>query len=98
MPPPTVVRGSTDPAHSSDRRSPGPAKPTKRPWPKTLSEQASAVQNALAALPSGATAKDISKSFGRTTKPREARIEEILETLEALGKARQLDDSRYIAV
>jgi intein/homing endonuclease len=32
------------------------------------------------------------------TKSREDRIEEILETLEALGKARQLTDGRYIAV
>jgi hypothetical protein len=45
-----------------------------------------------------ATAKEITKTFGRVTKPREDRIEEILETLAALGKARQLSDTRYIAV
>ncbi len=75
-----------------------PAKPVKQSWPRPLSEQAAAVQNALTALPDGATAKDVAKIFGRVAKPREERIEEILETLEALGKARQLDDGRYIAV
>lgn len=81
-----------------DTRATKSAKPAKQSWLKALSEQASAVQNALVALPSGATAKDVAKTFGRVTKPREDRIEEILETLEALGKARELTGGRYIAV
>jgi len=67
-------------------------------WPKTLSEQAGAVHSALIALPNGASAKDVAKSFGRATAPRVERIDEILETLETLGKARQLNDGRYVAV
>jgi hypothetical protein len=74
------------------------AKPAKQPWPKTLSEQAAAVQTALVAFSSSATANDIAKAFGRATKQREERVEEILETLEALGKARELADDRYIAM
>jgi hypothetical protein len=77
---------------------PAKIKAAMRPWPKTLSEQAAAVQTALAAVPNGDTAKDVAKTFGRVTKPREERIEEILETLEALGKARDLDDGRYVAM
>jgi hypothetical protein len=75
-----------------------PAKLAKQPWPKSLSEQAGAVHAALTALPAGASAKEVAKSFGRATESRVERIEEILETLAALGKARQLDDNRYIAV
>jgi hypothetical protein len=75
-----------------------PAKAAKQSWPKSLSEQAGAVLNSLAAFTTGASAKDIAKSFGRATDGRVERIEEILETLEALGKARELDDGRYVSV
>jgi hypothetical protein len=56
------------------------------------------VLNSLAAFTTGASAKDIAKSFGRATDGRVERIEEILETLESLGKARELDEGRYVAV
>jgi hypothetical protein len=74
------------------------AKATKQSWPKSLSEQAGAVLSSLATFSSGATARDIARSFGRATDGRVERVEEILETLEALGKARELDDGRYVAV
>ena len=45
-----------------------------------------------------ASAKDIAKCFGRATESRVDRIEELLETLATLGKARELDDGRYVAV
>lgn len=77
---------------------PKSAKPTKQTWPKHLSEQAGAVHTILAALPAGASATDIAKSFGRATAQRVERIEEILETLAALGKAREIDNDRYLAV
>jgi hypothetical protein len=70
----------------------------KQTWPKTLSEQAGAVLDSLASFSSGATAKDIARSFGRATDGRVERVAEILETLEALGKARELDGGRYVAV
>jgi hypothetical protein len=69
----------------------------KRDWPKTLSAQAGAVHTALAAFPTGATATDVAKTFGRATAQRVERIEEILETLATLGKARELDNDRYLA-
>jgi hypothetical protein len=88
--------GQAPPDASVDKKK--AAKPTKQAWPKHLSEQAGAVHAALAALPSGASAKEIAKTFGRTTEQRVDRIDEILETLAALGKARPIDNDRYVAV
>jgi hypothetical protein len=56
------------------------------------------VLDSLGTFSSGATARDIARSFGRATDGRVERVDEILETLEALGKARELDDGRYVAV
>ena len=70
----------------------------KQKWPKALSEQAGAVHAALAAVPTGATAEDIGKFFLAPKPERVERIAEILETLAALGKARELAGDRYIAM
>lgn len=70
------------------------AKAKKRPWPKTLSEQAAAVQSALGALAAPADAKAVAACFSRA---RKERIAELLETLESLGRARRTDDGRYVA-
>jgi len=53
------------------------------------------VQAALAELAAPADEADIAKQFTRANKDR---IAELLETLSSLGKARQLDDGRYVAV
>jgi hypothetical protein len=52
----------------------------------------------IRALPTGATAEDIDKCFLAPKPERARRIEEILETLAALGKARELAADRYIAM
>jgi hypothetical protein len=67
----------------------------KQPWPQSLSSQAAAVQTALADLSVPADEADVAKHF---TRGRKDRIAELLETLASLGKARQLDDGRYVAV
>jgi hypothetical protein len=72
-----------------------PAKVEKLAWPKTLSEQAAAVQAALAAWATPANEDELAKRFHRANKDR---IAELLETLASLGKARELDDGRYLAV
>ncbi|WP_035271686.1 class I SAM-dependent DNA methyltransferase [Desulfonatronum thiodismutans] len=69
------------------------AKGKKSPWPATMPEQVQAVRAILAASPSPATADAIAKSFTRA--PR-ARIAEILETLAALGTAREVEEGRFI--
>ena len=71
------------------------AKAEKRPWPKSLSDEAAAVQAELAALAAPADETGIAKGFTRANKDR---IAELLETLASLGKSRQLDDGRYVAV
>jgi hypothetical protein len=84
------------PAGKSRTRSSQLAPRTSK-WPKTLFAQAGAVHSALAAFSTGATATDVAKTFGRATAQRVERIEEILETLATLGKARELDATRYLA-
>jgi SAM-dependent methyltransferase len=71
-----------------------PAKVAKLPWPKTLAEQAAAVQAALSAGAAPVDAADLAKHFTRANKER---IAELLETLASLGKARELADGRYLA-
>ncbi|TWT86631.1 hypothetical protein Mal64_34600 [Pseudobythopirellula maris] len=73
----------------------GKAKVKKQPWPKTLSEQAAAVQGALAAIAAPADVKTVAAAFTRANKDR---IGELLETLASLGRARRLDDGRFVAV
>ena len=71
------------------------AKIKKLPWPKSLSEQAAAVQSAIVAIAEPVDEKLVAKRFTRANKDR---IAELLETLTSLGRARQLDDGRYVAV
>ncbi len=52
------------------------------------------MQSALAAIAGPADEADVAKRFTRAKKDR---IAELLETLSAIGKARQLDDGRYVA-
>ena len=73
---------------------PEPAQPAagKRPWPKPLSEQVRAVRAALTEQPAPATPQQLARAFKRAPAKR---VEELLETLTALGQARKTDDDRY---
>jgi hypothetical protein len=71
------------------------AKAAKLPWPKSLAEQAAAVQAALSAAAAPVDEAELAKRFTRGNKER---IAELLETLASLGKARELADGRYLAV
>jgi len=64
----------------------------KRPWPKSMAEQAKAVREALAALGGPATLEQLVKSFSR---PNAERIKEILDTLVSLGQARRTGEGRF---
>ena len=72
-------------------------KAKKLAWPKTLSEQAAAVQAALAEFGSAASIEDVANRFLGSKKNQE-RVEELLDTLASLGKARELADGRFVAV
>jgi hypothetical protein len=77
-------------------KSKSPKKPPKKlPWPKALSEQAAAVQSVLVAINGPASEDDVAKRFTRANKDR---VAELLDTLTSLGKARTLEDGRFLAV
>ena len=64
----------------------------KRPWPKPLSEQVRAIRAALAGHPAPATPQQLARAFKQAPAKR---VEELLETLAALGQARKTEDNRY---
>ncbi len=88
--------GAGLPRDSSGRPSRRKAAPTTKPkpsaklaWPRTLPERAKAVEGALTAAEHSLTAIALARQFLRA-KPED--IQEILETLAALGRARTGDD------
>jgi SAM-dependent methyltransferase len=78
----------------SPRPSPG-GRGRKKAWPKGLAEQAAAVQGALVEIGSAASVEEVAKCFTRANRER---VEELLDTLASLGKARELKDGRFVAV
>ena len=64
----------------------------KRPWPKPLPEQVRAIRAALADQPAPATPQQLARVFKRAPA---TRVEELLETLTALGQAYKTQDDRY---
>jgi hypothetical protein len=72
---------------------PAAAPAARRPWPRTLPEQAQAVRAALAENPAGLTSDQMARVFLRA---RTQTVKELLETLVSLGQARFVDDGRYV--
>jgi hypothetical protein len=72
---------------------PASAPAARRPWPRTLPEQAQAVRAALAENPAGLTADQMARVFLRA---RTQTVKDLLETLVSLGQARLVDDGRYV--
>jgi hypothetical protein len=71
-----------------------PARREKLPWPKTIPEQARAVRQALAARGGLTTPAELAQHF---TRARVRAVEELLQTLTALGQAREVETGRYVA-
>ena len=65
----------------------------KRPWPKTLPEQAQAVRAVLAEHPTGLTPEQLARLFLRASTHR---VTDMLNTLVSLGQARALEGGRYV--
>jgi hypothetical protein len=81
-----VSDGATSPA------TPAPA-PAQRQWPATLPEQLATLASALGGTPQ--TTDQLAANF--TGKGRwKSRLPDILAALEALGRARRLDDGRWL--
>ncbi len=68
-------------------------KAKKQAWPGALADQVRGVRAALAVQPGPATPADIARVFNRANK---TRVQELLETLAALGQARDVGGGRYI--
>ena len=75
---------------------PAPARaPAQQPWPSTLPDQLAAVAGILTDAPSAQTETQLAAHF--TGKGRwKSRLPDILAALEALGRARRLDDGRWM--
>jgi hypothetical protein len=75
---------------------PAPARaPTQQQWPSTLPDQLAAVARILADSPTAQTETQLAANF--TGKGRwKSRLPDILAALEALGRARRLDDGRWM--
>ena len=75
---------------------PAPAQaPTQQTWPSTLPEQLAAVARILTDSSTAQTEAQLAASF--TGKGRwKSRLPDIIKALEALGRARRLDDGRWL--
>lgn len=67
-------------------------KEARRPWPKTLPEQASALRTALAEQQGVVTVEEIARIFSRA---RTDTVAGLIETLVSLGLAREVEPGRY---
>lgn len=67
-------------------------KETRRPWPKTLPEQASALRSALVEQSGVVTAEEIA---GKFTRARKDTVAGLLDTLASQGIAREVEPGRY---
>ncbi len=88
--------GTTQTVFAADPTAATPtAAPRARPpWPKSVPEQARAVRHALAASGRVVTAPELARTFLRA---RAATVEELLQTLAALGQAREVAPGKYAA-
>ena len=77
----------------------GAAVGEKHTWPDSMAAQARAVRAALAAFEGPVTPKQVAAGFGgRRTTSRVAQVAALLETLAALGQAREVEDGRFVGV
>jgi hypothetical protein len=67
-------------------------KAEKREWPKTLPERVGKVREVLVGIGGPATVEAVAAHFTRAPK---AAVGELLETLVAVGQARQVDENRF---
>lgn len=76
-----------------------PAAAAAKPaWPDTLPARATAVRAALTAIARPVTAAEIAAAFdGKPTKARREQVQELLQTLSALGQARPTPDGTWNA-
>lgn len=95
---PDAVAPATQPALLEEETAPATAiAPAETiPWPDNLAARAAAVRAALVAFGRPVTADEIAAAFdGKATRARREQVSELLQTLAALGQARQTGDSKW---
>lgn len=88
---PKKPRGKGTDRSASNPKSPLRNPKSKTPWPKSLADRIRATEQALHAAKSPVTPADLTQNFSRA-KPTD--LQEILESLVALGRARK-DGERF---
>ncbi len=83
-----AVTGDSEPDETLEQ-----AKATKLAWPKSLPDQVRILREALSTQTGPATAEAIARQFIKAPKDR---VEELLETLVAMGQARAVGDAQFI--
>jgi len=74
---------------------PHPTRKTRKPpWPKSLPDQVRVLREALAGQTAPVTADALARQF---TRARKDRVEELLQTLVAMGQARETGDQRFVS-
>lgn len=66
----------------------------RTPWPKSLPEQVRILREVLTAQSSPTTAETIARQF---TRARKDKVEELLQTLVAMGQAREVDKGLFLS-
>ncbi|HAS81928.1 MAG TPA: hypothetical protein DCS43_04455 [Verrucomicrobia bacterium] len=67
---------------------------SSQPWPPAIPDQVRVLREVLAAQVGPATAETIARQFIRARKDR---VEELLQTLVALGQAREISAGQFLA-
>jgi len=75
-------------------KAPTPTAKKKQPWPKSLPEQVRVLREALAGHTAPVTTEALARQF---TRARKDRVEELLQTLVAMGQARETGDQLFVA-
>jgi hypothetical protein len=69
----------------------------KTPWPDSLAAQIRAMANVLAAAASPITIDEIARTFGKRSTWQKS-LMPLLESLEAMGRARRTDDDKWMSI
>ena len=90
-----VSRPTICDSHEKVGTPPSPPAPKQQPWPQTLPDQLAAVARILSDSATAQTESQLAAHF--TGKGRwKSRLPDIIKALEALGRARRLDDGRWM--
>jgi len=92
----------TEEEDDDDQPKKKPAKAKKEKWPTTIPEQVKRLRAMLAEIARPTDTSEVAKRFLKPDKKQvlnlDDKLEELLETLVAVGQARLTDEGRFVAV